>query len=247
MRGYDIDMQAIFLAAGMGKRLGKHINKCMLGVGDTTIFDNSVIALKKAGITRLIVVTGYHAEQLEMFITERTVGMDTIFVRNKDYASTNNIWSLYLAKDYLAADDTVLLESDLFYRPTLIKELVDSQKQDIAVVSKWENWMDGTTVTLHGTEIEQFISKQKLDLRNTDDLYKTVNIYKLSKQFSSKFFIPEMSAYISEYGKNDFYELVLGKIVQRKIASLFAHIICDKWYEIDTELDLKLAIEGVRI
>lgn len=240
-------MQAILLAAGMGKRLGKHINKCMLKVGDTTIFENTVIALKKAGVARLIVVTGYHAEQLESFIIERTVGIDIIFVRNKEYASTNNMWSLYLAKNYLADDDTILLESDLFYRPALLKELTDLQKRDVAVVSKWESWMDGTTVMLHGTEIERFFSKQELDKRNTDDLYKTVNIYKFSKQFSSKFFIPEMRAYISEYGKNDFYELALGKIVQRKSALLFAHIICENWYEIDTELDLKLAIEGGRV
>ena len=62
--------------------------------------------------------------------------------------TTNNIYSLYMAKDVLAQDDTILLESDLIYDKKIIRELIDNPEKNLCVVSPFENWMDGTVTVL---------------------------------------------------------------------------------------------------
>lgn len=232
-------MQALLLAAGMGKRLGRNINKCMLVVHGCSLFEHTVEALKIAGITRIIVVTGYHAQELETFISNHALGMDVVFVRNTDYQTTNNIWSLYLAKDYFLQDDTLLLESDLIYDRTLLKKLVAQPEENVAVIAKWKDWMDGTTVTLksESNRIDKFFSKAEFDNSLSEYLFKTVNIYKFSKDFIKNHYVPLLEKYILLHGKNDYYEIILGHLIAQGTA-LFGYLISNDWYEIDTELDL---------
>ena len=111
-------MQALMLAAGMGRRLGKYTNnqtKCMVKVAGKTLLERTVEAIKEAGIKRFIIVAGYEAEKLIQYVQANITGLDIEFVINKDYATTNNIYSLYLARNYLTQDDTILLESDLIF------------------------------------------------------------------------------------------------------------------------------------
>lgn len=234
-------MQALMLAAGMGKRLGTSMNKCMVKVAGKSLFEHSVIAMKNAGISKLIVVTGYNADVLEDYIVQCSLGLKVTFVRNKDYQITNNIWSLYLANEYLSYDDTILLECDLIYSKELIQTLVNLQYPNIAVIAKLENWMDGTTVILNEEYIHKFVSRQEFKDEDFDISYKTVNIYRLSKEFACNHYIPAMSAYINKNGKTNYYEMVLKELVHSKEVCIYPHIIQDKWYEIDTMEDLDIA------
>jgi choline kinase len=141
-----MNMQAMILAAGMGKRLGKFTQnqaKCMVKVAGRTLLEHNVDAIKKAGIKRLILVVGYEANKLIKFIEKNITDIEIIFVHNKDYASTNNIYSLYLAKDYLVKDDTILLESDLIYEAQILNDMLKSpDKNLVAVQSISIGWME---------------------------------------------------------------------------------------------------------
>ena len=244
-------MQALMLAAGMGKRLGKYTKgntKCMLNIQDKTLIERAIEALLDAGIKRFVIVVGYKGENLKKFLLEecenpRVKEMELVFIDNNVYNQTNNIFSLYLAKDELAKDDTILLESDLIYDYSLIKRLVDTDYPNLVSVAKYEQWMDGTVIKIDNDyNITEFIEKKNFDYNQIDKYYKTVNIYKFSKIFSNKEFIPFLEAYIKAYGENEYYELVLKIIAHLSRSRLKALDVSDiDWYEIDDAQDLDIA------
>ena len=164
-------MQAIMLAAGKGSRLGKYTKnntKCMLEVYGKTLLERAVDALLLAGIKDFIIVLGYKGENVKKYIREKELDkkINIIYVDNDVYDTTNNIYSLYLAKDYLIKDDTILLESDLIYDVSIVKKLVDSKYDSAAVIAKYEEWMDGTVVTLNDEGfINSFIERKNFEYK----------------------------------------------------------------------------------
>ncbi len=244
-------MQALMLAAGMGKRLGKYTQgntKCMLKIQDKTLIERAIEALYEAGIRRFVIVVGYKGDNLKRFLLEECDNpivkeMDLVFIENEVYDKTNNIYSLYLAKDELEKDDTILLESDLIYDYELIKRLVDSPEKNLVSVAKYEEWMDGTVIKIgEDDKVSEFIEKKNFSFDEIDSYYKTVNIYKLGKEFSKKEFIPFLEAYLKAYGENEYYELVLKIIAHLSRSQLKALDVSDiDWYEIDDAQDLDIA------
>lgn len=239
-------MQALMLAAGMGRRMGKYTEshtKCMMTVGKRTLLERTVEALQLAGIEKLVMVIGYEAETLRDYIQKMNFDIEIEYVYNYDYAATNNIYSLFLAKDYLRKDDTILIESDLIYDSHIIKDVKEAEQPNLAVVAKYEQWMDGTMVVLNSNEkIIDFVDKSKFRYEDVDRYYKTVNIYKFSKEFSDKQYIPFLEAYLKAYGTNQYYEQVLKIFSHIGNSELNAYVIKDEnWYEIDDTQDLDIA------
>ena len=241
-------MQAIMLAAGKGSRLGKYTKnntKCMLNVHGKTLLERAVDSLLEADIRDFIIVLGYKGENVKEYIEEKELDkkINITYINNDVYDTTNNIYSLYLAKDYLIKDDTILLESDLIYDTSIVKKLVDSKYESAAVVAKYEEWMDGTVVTLNDDNtISSFVEKKDFDYNDVNKYYKTVNIYKFSKEFSKRFYLPFLESYIKAYGNNDYYELVLKVISGLKEAELHGlQLSGEDWYEIDDCQDYDIA------
>lgn len=235
------------LAAGMGKRLAqftKDNTKCMVEVGGKKLIDHAVEALLKVGISRFIVVIGYKGINLKKYLLEKYSNkMDLVFIENIDYASTNNIYSFYLAKSELIKDDTLLMESDLIFDFRIIEGLLSNHSKNIAAVAKYKSWMDGTCVKLEKNgDVRSFISKDNFDYSDIDSYYKTVNIYKFSKNFLKNVYFPFLEAYMSAYGFNSYYETTLKlicKLPEQKIKSFEVGDL--PWYEIDDEQDLSIA------
>ncbi|MBD5346124.1 MAG: aminotransferase class I/II-fold pyridoxal phosphate-dependent enzyme [Bacteroides sp.] len=240
-------MQAIILAAGMGRRLGvltASNTKCMVEVNGERLIDRLLSQLKPLGLKRIVIVTGYQGNKLRDYLTA-TYGdsLPLVFVDNPVYDHTNNIYSLWLAGEYLETDDTLLIESDLIFDNGLIESAVNSPHSNVALVAKYEPWMDGTMVTLDSEgHIEHFVAGNNLDFDHTDSYYKTVNVYKLSRDFSAKFYLPFLEAYIRAMGNNEYYEQVLRLLTFIDNSGLVALPIGDKrWYEIDDIQDLRIA------
>lgn len=239
-------MQAIMLAAGKGSRLGKYTKnntKCMLEVNGIKLLDRAINALKKANIHKLILVLGYEKDNVKEYVDNNVKDMEIIYVDNDIYDKTNSIYSLFLARDYLLNDDTILLESDLIYDENLIANLINSKYESAAVVAKYEQWMDGTvTITDDDNNITNVIEKKDFEYSNIDKYYKTVNIYKFSKEFSEKLYVPFLESYIKAFGNNDYYELVLKVISNLNKSHLKAYKVSNElWYEIDDCQDLDIA------
>ena len=232
-------MQAIILAAGMGKRLGeytKNNTKCMVDVNGTKLIDRVITQLSHFHLNRLIIVIGYKGEELKEYIGHRYDKVLKIeYIENKDYDKTNNIYSLALAKDELCKDDTILLESDIIFEDNVLGKLISDPYPNIALVDKYQSWMDGTMVTINENyEIENFVNKASFSYQDIDCYYKTVNLYKFSKAFSKGVYVPFLEAYCKVMGNNQYYEEVLRVLTIIHQSSLHAlPLNGEKWYEID--------------
>ena len=239
-------MQAIILAAGMGRRLGeltKNNTKCMVEVNGVKLIDRVLTYLSHLDLKRIVIVVGYQAKNLKDYVDSQYHNLNIEYVDNPIYDKTNNIYSLALAKDKFKEDDTLLLESDLIYEESMLRLLVDNQQPDLALVAKYEKWMDGTMVTIDDERnILNFISKKEFKQTEVDKYYKTVNIYKFSKSYINNQYLPLLEAYCQMKGNNEYYEEVLRVLTMIDKSSLKALPIGDeKWYEIDDIQDLDIA------
>ena len=241
-------MQALMLAAGMGKRLGKYTNnntKCMVEVAGKKLIDRAIEAVQEAGINKMIFVVGYKGQALIDYIKANYSDseMEFIFIDNKDYATSNNIYSFYMAKDYIVKEDTILMESDLIYDKSLIKNILNVRHKNVAAIAKYKSWMDGTVVTCDKNGyITQFIDKADMNYDLINDYYKTVNVYKLSKEFCKNVYLPFLEAYMKAYGLNSYYETTLKVVAHLARTQLYGYEIGDtQWYEIDDAQDLDIA------
>ena len=231
-------MQAIILAAGMGKRLGaltRDNTKCMIKVNGVTLIDRLLTQLSKLEIKKVVIVIGYEGQKLKEYIGINYKGLFIEYIENPIFDKTNNIYSLSLAKEQLKSDDTLLIESDLIFDDSLFQMIMDDPYPNIALVDKYETWMDGTMVRLDDeNNIVNFVPKKAFKYSDTEFYYKTVNIYKFSRNFSETNYIPFLEAYTKALGNNEYYEQVLRVITLLDKSDLKALPLSgQKWYEID--------------
>ena len=225
-------MQAVILAAGMGRRLKELTadnTKCMLDINGRSLIQRALEALEGTSVTRVVIVAGYKGEALKDYVYSLGSPIPIQFIDNPEYATTNNIYSLYLAKDILASDDTLLLESDLIFDPQMLKDLEDSPFPNLVLAARFQSW------------ITSFVDKHHFDFSHADDYYKTVNIYKFSRDFSCNQYIPFLEAYSTALGRNQYYEQVLKVITLLDDPNLKGLVTTRKWYEIDDAQDKEIA------
>lgn len=239
-------MQAIILAAGMGRRLGEFTadnTKCMLEVNGVRLIDRMLHQLESLNLSRIVIVTGYEGEKLQNYLNKNYPDKDIVFVNNPIYDKTNNIYSLWLARGYMAEEDTLLLESDLIFDNSILEAAVNSEYTNVALVAKYQTWMDGTMVRIDDeNNIVNFIPKKAFKYEDVPYYYKTVNVYRLSKEFCSRHYLPFLEAYIKVLGENEYYEQVLRVITLIDTANIKALPVGDApWYEIDDVQDLRIA------
>ncbi|MBQ6298440.1 MAG: aminotransferase class I/II-fold pyridoxal phosphate-dependent enzyme [Selenomonadaceae bacterium] len=246
-------MQAIILAAGMGKRLKELTQdntKCMVKVNGVTLIDRMLHQLEQQHLSRIVIVVGYKGQKLIDYISTLDIQTPIVYVSNPIYDKTNNIYSFFLAREYLCKEDTLLLESDLIFEDSVLEELVNDPRETLALVDKYESWMDGTCLKITSDDrIEKFISGKNFNFKDTSELYKTVNIYKFSKHFSENLYAPFLNAYSTALGNNEYYEQVLRVIMildepeirVKRLDTLRDTVKTLRWYEIDDIQDLDIA------
>ncbi len=239
-------MQAIILAAGMGKRLKEltqNNTKCMVKVNGVTLIDRMLHQIDRQHLSRIVIVVGYEGQKLIEYIGTLDIQTPIVYINNPIYDKTNNIYSLALAKDWLIKDDTLLFESDLIFEDSVLDALVSDPRDTLALVDKYESWMDGTCVKIGEDDcIDAFVPGKKFKFNEINDYYKTVNLYKFSKHFSETHYVPFLEAYQSALGENEYYEQVLRVITMLDTPAIKAkRLEGQRWYEIDDIQDLDIA------
>ena len=129
-------MIAVILAAGMARRLRpltEHKPKCLLRIGTRSLLERSVDNLVAAGISEIVVVTGYLSQMITEFLVARYPKLTFHFIDNTDYARTNNIYSLWLARPFVEGKDFILLDSDILYDGGIIEQVLGEEASILTV------------------------------------------------------------------------------------------------------------------
>jgi len=230
---------ALLLAAGMGSRLApltQSAPKCLTMVNETCILDRLIASLNSHGFKRLVVVTGHLEDSIRNFLEDRAGSLVIEYVFSPRYKTTNNIYSLWMARN-LINEPFLLIESDLVFDSSLLKEMVYPDRIAVASIKPWLN---GSTVTVNQSHrVDAFHSDTSETSSRTK--YKTVNIYSFS--LSSWYQVVNvLNAYIRAGRVNEYYEVIFREMVAQKSLSLKAISFDGKpWYEIDTLEDLASA------
>ena len=227
---------ALLLAAGLGNRLHpltQNIPKCLTVVNGVPILEQLVSCLDQLDFKRLVVVTGHFENCIQDFLGMKAGGITIDYVYSPLYATTNNIYSLWMAREIIR-EPFLLIESDLVFDVSLLDDML---YPDRIAIARMQPWMNGTTVTVDRfQEVKAFW----IGIAGPSDelMYKTVNIYSFS--LSSWHQIKErLDQHISAGRVNDYYETVFEEMVADGSLSLQTVSFDGKpWYEIDTIEDM---------
>lgn len=234
---------AVFLLAGRGSRLGDHcaeLPKCLIEVNGKPILHRMLDQLDKKRVKRAVLVVGYLWQEIRQSVGEKWKRIDIDYVVNEDWESTNNIVSLYRAKDRIT-EGFYLIEGDI----VVDEEGLDlfSEDGNQMAVSRFQPFMDGTVVTRKGDNVDRiFLKASSGRPENPDVLYKTVNIYTLDYRDFQTTILDELARIIESGDTNVYYEQAFANLVN---AGLIRFAIVDfsalRWAEVDNIEDLRLA------
>jgi len=237
---------ALLLAAGMGSRLfpfTQYAPKCLTIVNGMSILERLISNLNQHGFKRLVVVTGHLENHIKEFLGTQVGDIKIDYIFSPLYETTNNIYSLWMAREIID-EPFLLLESDLVFDESLLDDMVYPGR---IAVAKMQSWMNGTSVT-----INKYHKVKAFWADNTDSFgeikYKTVNIYSISRN-SWYEIVKRLDKRIADGKVNDYYETVFAEMTADGSIS-FENVSFDgkPWYEIDTAEDLaeaeKLFFEG---
>lgn len=230
---------AVLLAAGTGSRLQPLTNdapKCLSEVNGVAILERLVGCLRDNDFKRLVVVVGYLDHCIRDFLEEWEDELTIEYVVNPRYATTNNLYSLWLARTHIAGP-FLLVESDVVFDSQLLEDMLQPDKIATATM---EDWMNGTTVTIDlFNRVFAFQSGSGDVLSGTH--HKTVNMYSLT--LASWYRVSErLSQHVAAGRVNEYYETVFSEMVaDGSLALESVDFDAGRWYEIDTLDDLREA------
>jgi choline kinase len=230
---------ALLLAAGTGSRLQPLTHdapKCLTEINGVPILEQQVRCLEHWGFEHLVVVVGHMENSVRDFLERRPSGLRIEYITNPRYRTTNNIYSLWLARE-VVREPFLLLESDLFFDLPLLGPML---RADSIAVSTFRPWMTGSTVELDQRRRVVSMHVGAGAKRGKSSL-KTVNIYSLSAN-TWRDVTERLDRRITAGHVCDYYEIVFSEMIAEGTISfrpvLFDH---ERWYEIDTMADLEEA------
>jgi choline kinase len=237
-------MKAVILAAGQGTRIrsvhGEH-PKCLIEVDETTILDHQLEALSMAGINEVAIVVGYEKEQIIAHVRSERLRYDQRihFIENPAFAITNNIYSLWLASDWLRGDSFIILNADVIFDP----EILGSAVQPYAPISMIVDplWRDETMKVIIQDDRVIRMSK-KISLEEFSGTYIGITVFSRSIQ---ERFLRKLSDLITAERVNEFFNLAVQELVDEGVHVGYTSTDGLAWAEIDDPLDLTFAQQSI--
>ena len=236
-------MKGLILSAGMGTRLHPLTRtrpKCMVHVSGRPMMEYQLDSLKRARVEHCAIVVGYMADSVRGYFGSDYRGVGLSYVENNDYAKTNNLYSLWMARAEFD-DDLLLLEGDLVFDDHLVSQLIQMEEQNVAVVDHYRSYMDGTVILASGGIAESMVLKADQGPGfHYGSALKTVNIYKLSRETLAEAIVPEMHEFLAAGRTGQYYESVFASLIRSgRMNMAVMNTGNSKWAEIDTVGDLR--------
>ena len=228
---------AIILAAGRGYRLGaltEREPKCFLRVGPLTLLEHQMEALARFGVSPVVVVTGYHSD-----VVSARVNGSAQLVENPRHASTNSLYSLWLAREF-ARDGFVLLNADVLFDPEVLRRVLESPHEQAFAVERRTGFdAEEMKVELEGDRIRA-MSKSLEPARSHAE---NVGVLKFSAP-GARLLFDKIEDLLAADGEQQFCPFAFDALAHE--LPLYAVPVEDlPWIEIDFLEDLRRAREVV--
>ncbi len=239
-------MKAVILAAGMASRLRpltEHTPKCLLSIGERPLLQRSMDALIQGGIKDFVIVTGYLHEMIEQFVA-KTYGdsINVEFIHNELYDSTNNIYSLWLARPAVDGKDFLLLDSDLLYDPAIIRQVMECSAANVLTLIRHELGEEEMKVVCDAQGTIKEISKACSPSAAAGE---SLGIEKIGTSYSTALYKELEQMMNNEHLENKFYELAFERLIPQghsyKVVDVTEFFSC----ELDTVEDFENAKEKI--
>lgn len=235
-------MIGVILAAGMAKRLRPLTDtkpKCLLKVGERTLLERTVRAIEQAGISELVVVTGYRGEMIREFLTTHFPYLTIHFLHNADYEHNNNIYSLWMAGEHVRGKEFLLMDSDILCDPAAVARIAHEPESALAL-NRHECGEEEIKVIVdadgHITEISKVCSIK-------DAIGESVGIEKMTADYSEALY-KELDQMIEKEGLIDvFYERCFERLIPQGHTFKVVDTTDYFSYELDTPEDFERAKE----
>ncbi len=236
-------MKVLILAAGMGKRLGKHskgLPKALVEI-EAPLLAYTLKNITREGIRDFVVVTGHGASKLKDFVGRhsRKYGLRVKYVHNRRYGETNNIYSTYLARDELEGDDFILVNSDVLFHPGILRILMSTEKSmALSVDFRVRLGEEEMKVRVEDDRVVE-ISK-KIPPEKADGEY--IGLTRINAESTTAFF-DAVEETLKLEGHNVFYEAAFQRMIDKGDYLAAESTRGLPWIEIDTPEDLRIARE----
>ena len=237
-------MKAVILAAGQGTRIRSvhgERPKCLIEVEDTTILDRQLEALSTAGITEVAIVVGYQKEQIITHLRSKELSQNQRihFIENPAFALTNNIYSLWLAIDWLRGDSFIVLNADVIFDAEILKHAVDPYASISMIVDPL--WRDETMkVVIKGDRVIRMSKKISQD--EFSGTYIGITVF--SKLVQDRFF-EKVNGLVAVGRVNDFFNIAVQELADEGVHVGYTSTNGLAWAEIDDPSDLAFAQQSV--
>lgn len=235
--------KAVILAAGLGSRLGYAGGpKPMTPVNGVPILHRALRELSAEGVLEAVVVVGHRADDIERGVGPVFRGMRVTYVRSRDFAVTNNAYSLWLARHHLD-QDVFVLDGDVLFDATLLRRVADADAPLALAVAPWETGMHGTVVELDGPKITRVsLLADQGDGGGLAGMFKTVNIQVLRRSYLTAEFLPALDRLVARGDTDAFYDAVIAEGVRGgRVAAQGVDCGDLPWQEVDDLGDLDRA------
>lgn len=241
----DTPRTAVILAAGLGTRLRPLTDSCpkpLIEVHGVPILHNALRQLAAVGVEKAIIVVGYRSEAIERSCMERFGGIEVRYIHSTAFERTGSAYSLWLARDALLEGDVLLLEGDVFFETRTLQNVLDSAG-DVAALDVFDESMTGSAVLLSSQDmVRAFRMNQTAAHLGAEPLYKTINIFRFTSQTLRDSLVPALDELIYTGGTTAYIEQLLATLVtEGRIALRGAVCRGARWFEIDSETDLRIA------
>jgi len=230
-------MKAVILAAGIASRLRPltdNTPKCLLKINGKTLLQRTIDNFVENGITELLIVTGYLQQMIIDFVTKNYPQISIKFIENRDYSTTNNIYSLFLAEDFVCGEDFILSDSDILFSKDIISALLADKSSNVLAMNRHELGEEEIKIIADDDRNVLEISKV---CSITDAIGESVGLEKMSAEYSAAMF-KELHQMIDNEGlSNVFYEKCFERLIPQ--GYLFKYLDTTDFFsmEIDTVED----------
>lgn len=240
-------MKAVILAAGTASRLRPLTNntpKCLLKIGERSLLERTIDALLENQVDQLVIVTGYLHEMIETLIASRYPSVQTEFIYNEQYETTNNIYSLWMTRESVLNQEILLLDSDILFDARIITSLLRSPHPNCLALNRHPLGEEEIKVVVDTNNKIKEISKVcAIDQAEGE----SIGIERMSPAFVNTLFA-ELDIMIQEKKQTGiFYEAAFENII-RKGAEIYA-VDTTTYFsmELDTIQDFETACEKIPV